>query len=122
MRPEGTEELRGPLGTQGRVMDSQTASPGGGAGVLLVEDDLVIGEFMANLLDEAGYRSLTIADHDQIGDAIGRFNPSGVILDGEVGRTAHSRSWADAAAIRRAHPTLPVLMFSADTDALAEQR
>jgi len=103
-------------------MDSQTASPGGGAGVLLVEDDLVIGELMTNLLDEAGYRSLTIADHDQIGDAIERFDPSCVILDGQLGRTGHSRSWADAAAIRQSHPALPVLMFSADADALAEER
>ena len=37
---------------------------------------------MENLLDEAGYRSLTIADHDQIGSAIERFNPSCAILDG----------------------------------------
>ena len=45
-----------------------------------------------------------------------------MILDGEVGRTGRSRSWQDAAAIRRAHPTLPVLMFTADADALAEER
>jgi DNA-binding NtrC family response regulator len=45
-----------------------------------------------------------------------------VILDGEIGRDGRLRSWADAAAIRRAHPALPVLMFSADPDALAEER
>src|SRR2546427_12482958 len=106
MRPEGTEEPRGPLGTQGRVMDSQTASPGGGAGVLLVEDDLVIGELMTNLLDEAGYRSLTIADHDQIGDAIERFDPSCVILDGPLGRTRPPRSWGGAGALRQDPPGL----------------
>src|SRR2546430_8832601 len=60
----------------GRVMNSQTASTGGGAGVLLVEDDLVIGEFMANLLDEAGLRFLTIAAPDHIGGAVGRLHPS----------------------------------------------
>lgn len=105
---------------QGRVMDGPSINLG--AGVLVVEDDLVMSKLMANLLDEAGYRSLTIADHDQIGSAIERFNPSCVILDGEVGRTGHSRSWTDAASIRRAHPALPVLMFSADKEALAEQR
>jgi signal transduction histidine kinase len=103
-------------------MDGQSINPGGGAAVLLVEDDLVMSELMAKLLDEAGYRSLTIADHDQIGAAIERFNPSCVILDGQLGPTGHTRSWTDAAAIRRAHPGLPVLMFSADSDALAEER
>lgn len=103
-------------------MDGQSINPGGGAAVLLVEDDLVMSKLMAKLLDEAGYRSLTIADHDQIGAAIERFNPSCVILDGQLGPTGHTRSWTDAAAIRRAHPGLPVLMFSADSDALAEER
>ncbi|MDO8506487.1 MAG: HAMP domain-containing sensor histidine kinase, partial [Candidatus Limnocylindria bacterium] len=32
------------------------------------------------------------------------------------------RSWADAAAIRRAHPELPVLMFTADPASMAEAR
>jgi signal transduction histidine kinase len=90
--------------------------------VLLVEDDVVLSRLMATLLDEAGYRSVTIADHDQIGDAIDRFDPKCVILDGEVGHTGRSRSWEDAAAIRRAHPALPVLMFTADANALAEER
>jgi signal transduction histidine kinase len=43
-----------------------------------------------------------------------------VILDGEVTTTGHSRTWADAAAIRRTHPTLPVVMFTADSAAVAE--
>jgi signal transduction histidine kinase len=90
--------------------------------VLLVEDDVVLSKLMATLVDEAGYHSVTIADHDQIRDTIDRFDPKCVILDGEVGRTGRSRSWEDAAAIRREHPALPVLMFTADTDALAEER
>ena len=90
--------------------------------VLLVEDDVVLSKLVATLLADAGYRSVTIANHDQIAGAIDRFDPRCVILDGEVGRTGRSRSWQDAAAIRRAHPTLPVLMFTADADALAEER
>ena len=90
--------------------------------VLLVEDDAVLGKIMATLLDGAGYRSVTIADHDHIAAAIDRYDPKCVILDGEVGRTGRSRSWDDAAAIRRSHPTLPVLMFTADADAVAEER
>ncbi|MGH2491908.1 MAG: ATP-binding response regulator [Candidatus Limnocylindria bacterium] len=90
--------------------------------VLLVEDDLLLSKLMATLVEGAGYQSVTIADHDQIGDAIERFDPKCVILDGEVGQTGRSRSWDDAAAIRRDHPALPVLMFTADADALAEER
>jgi signal transduction histidine kinase len=45
-----------------------------------------------------------------------------VILDGEVRTTGEGRSWDDAVAIRRAHPSLPVVMFSADSDDLAEAR
>lgn len=90
--------------------------------VLLVEDDVLLGKLMATLVEGAGYQSVTIADHDQIGDAIDRCDPKCVILDGEVGRTGRARSWDDAAAIRRDHPTLPVLMFTADAEALAEER
>jgi signal transduction histidine kinase len=90
--------------------------------VLLVEDDVLLSKLVTTLVDGAGYQSVTIADHDQIRDAIDRFAPKCVILDGEVGRTGRSRSWEDAAAIRRDHPALPVLMFTADADALAEER
>lgn len=83
---------------------------------------MLLSKLMATLVEGAGYHSVTIADHDQIGNAIDRFDPRCVILDGEVGRTGRSRSWDDAAAIRRDHPALPVLMFTADADALAEER
>ena len=88
--------------------------------VLLVEDDVVLSKLMATLLDAAGYHPVTIADHEQIDEAMDRFDPKCVILDGEVGRTGRSRSWEDAARIRRDHPEVPVLMFTADADALAE--
>lgn len=104
------------MGTQQR--SDQVARPS----VLLVEDDVLVSKLMATLVEEAGYHSVTIAAHDQIGDAIERFDPRCVILDGEVGRTGRSRSWDDAAAIRRDHPALPVLMFTADAEALAEER
>ncbi len=69
--------------------------------VLLVEDDAVLSRLMAELLDGAGYRAVIMADHAQINEAIDRFDPKCVILDGEVGRTGRSRSWEDAARIRR---------------------
>ena len=90
--------------------------------MLLVEDDVLLSELVTALVEGVGYRAVTIADHDQIGDAIDRFDPKCVILDGEIGRTGLSRSWDDAAAIRREHPALPVLMFTADVDAIAEER
>jgi len=103
-------------------LDTQVEAPRPGPAVLLVEDDVTLSKLITTLLDEAGYRSLAIGDHDQIAAAIDRFDPSCVILDGEIGRRGHARSWADAAAIRRTHPALPVLMFTADEGALAEER
>ncbi|MEK6225311.1 MAG: ATP-binding protein [Chloroflexota bacterium] len=90
--------------------------------VLVVEDDVNLSKLVGGLLDEAGYRPVTIADHAQIGAAVERWQPRLVILDGEVRSSGEGRSWDDAVAIRRAHPDLPVLMFSADNDDLAEAR
>lgn len=88
--------------------------------VLVVEDDVALSELVGGLLTGAGYRPVNIADHALIGAAVDRWQPRCVILDGEVRSTGKSRTWEDAAAIRRAHPTLPVLMFTADGAALAE--
>jgi signal transduction histidine kinase len=90
--------------------------------VLLVEDDVALSKLVGGLLDQAGYTPVTIADHALIGAAVERWHPRLVILDGEVVGTGESRSWEDAVAIRREHPELPVLMFSADGNALAEAR
>jgi signal transduction histidine kinase len=88
--------------------------------VLVVEDDTALSELVGGLLTGAGYNPVTIADHALIGAAVDKWNPRCVILDGEVRSTGASRTWDDAAAIRRAHPTLPVVMFTADGAALAE--
>lgn len=90
--------------------------------VLLVEDEPTVSKVVGKLLDEAGYEHVSIADHKQIASAIDRWHPRCVILDSDPGSTGHARSWADAAAIRRAHPELPVLMFTADPGAMAEAR
>lgn len=90
--------------------------------VLLVEDDAVLSTLVSGLIAEAGYQPITIADHAQIPSAIERWRPRCVILDGEVRATGEGRSWDDAVALRRAHPALPVLMFTADTAALAEAK
>ena len=90
--------------------------------VLVVEDDPALSKLVGGLLDEAGYSAVTIADHGLIDAAVERWNPRCVILDGEVLPTGEGRSWDDAVAIRRAHPDIPVLMFSGDTSALTEAR
>jgi signal transduction histidine kinase len=90
--------------------------------VLVVEDDVALSKLIGGLLDEAGYRPVTIANHALIGAAVERWQPRLVILDGEVRESGEGRSWDDAVAIRRAHPDIPVLMFTADSNDLAEAR
>jgi signal transduction histidine kinase len=90
--------------------------------VLLVEDEPTVSKIVGKLLDEAGYEHVSIADHNQIAAAILHWTPRCIILDSEPGSAGHERSWADAAAIRRAHPDLPVLMFTADPSSTAEAR
>ena len=98
--------------------DSATEKPW----VLLVEDEPTVSKIVGKLLDEAGYEHVSIADHNQIAAAILRWKPRCIILDSEPGSAGHERSWADAAAIRRAHPELPVLMFTADPSSQAEAK
>lgn len=90
--------------------------------VLLVEDDLELSQVVGALLEEAGYRPVAIADHAQIEAAVERWQPRCLIVDGALLPTGQGRSWSDAIAIRRQHPDLPVLMFTADAAALAEAR
>ena len=90
--------------------------------MLVVEDDVALSKLVGELLNDAGYKPVTIADHALIGAAVERWQPRLVILDGEVRDTGEGRSWDDAVAIRRAHPEIPVVMFSAHTDDIAEAR
>jgi signal transduction histidine kinase len=108
------------MGTQlgQTLIDSATEKPW----VLLVEDEPTVSKIVGKLLDEAGYEHVSISDHNQIAAAILRWKPRCIILDSEPGSAGHERSWADAAAIRRAHPDLPVLMFTADPFSTAEAR
>jgi signal transduction histidine kinase len=108
-------------------MTTQQANTPIGAGkarpwVLLVEDEPTVSKVVGKLLDESGYEHVSISDHNQIAAAILHWNPRCIILDSEPGSAGHERSWADAAAIRRAHPELPVLMFTADPSSVAEAR
>lgn len=90
--------------------------------VLVVEDDVAISQLVADLLTQAGYQPVTIADHALIDGAVERWQPRCVILDGEVRTTGESRTWSDATAIRSKYPSLPVVIFTADGAALREVR
>lgn len=90
--------------------------------VLLVEDEPILSKLVGKLLDEAGYEHESISDHEGIAAAIARRQPRCIILDSDPGSAGHERSWADAATIRRQHPELPVLMFTADPASMAEAR
>ena len=105
-----------------RPQTTATEAPPGKPWVLLVEDEPSLSKLVGALLDEAGYEHESIADHGQITAAIARWQPQCIILDSDPGSAGHKRSWADAAAIRRTHPDLPVLMFTADPAAMAEAR
>jgi signal transduction histidine kinase len=105
-----------------QITPEATSAPNAKPCVLLVEDEPLLKKLVGGLLEEAGYEHVTIADHDQIAAAIARYHPRCVILDSEPPAKGRGRSWADAAAIRRAHPELPVLMFTADPGSMAEAR
>jgi len=101
---------------------TSTAPPSGKPCILLVEDEPSVSKVVGQLLDEAGYEHVSIADHKDIPAAILRWSPRCVILDSDPGSAGHERSWADAAAIRRSYPDLPVLMFTADPASMTEAR
>lgn len=90
--------------------------------VLVVEDDAALSELVSEVLTDAGYHPLVISDHARIAETIDTWRPRCVLLDGEAASTGATRSWRDAAALRRTHPTLPVLLFTADGDAESEVR
>ncbi len=90
--------------------------------VLIVEDDAAVSAAVAEVLTDAGYRPITVVDHTLISEMVARWHPRCVLLDGEVTRSGESRSWRDAAALRRSHPALPVVLFTGDAGVVAEAR
>ena len=90
--------------------------------VLVVEDDAIVRGLVVTLLDEAGYKAVTLSDHRLIPEAVERWKPSAVLLDGELDSAGSRLSWADALAIRQRHPSLPVLLFTGDDATIAEAR
>ena len=93
-----------------------------GQNVLIVEDDIAVSQLVVEVLTDAGYHPVAVADHALIAETVALWRPRCVILDGELMPSGESRAWRDAAALRRAHPTLPVLLFSGDEAIVAEVR
>lgn len=93
-----------------------------GQNVLVVEDDAALSELVREVLAEAGYHPIVISDHALIAQSVKQWRPRCVLLDGELLSTGASRSWHDAAALHRVDPELPVVLLTADTEAVREAR
>ena len=90
--------------------------------VLVVEDDHALSALVSDILTDAGYQPITIADHATLEASVDRWQPRCVILDGEDRSAGESRTWTDAASIRLKHPNVPVVIFTADPTSQAEAR
>jgi two-component system, OmpR family, response regulator len=91
--------------------------------ILIVDDDLAIGDLVEELLTGEGYAVglLNSRREESAQDAVGRLRPDCVLLDGDV-RGGYGMSWADAAWMRTQTPPVPVVMFSAERGATDEAK
>ena len=93
---------------------------GNGRRVLVVEDNVEIGRFATQILDDLGYRTLWVPNADealaQLSTAAGRFEVvfSDVVMPGMSGIDL-------AQEVRRRHPHLPVVLTSGYSHVLAEE-
>ena len=93
---------------------------GDGRRVLVVEDNVEIGRFATQILDDLGYRTLWVPNADealaQLSTAAGRFEVvfSDVVMPGMSGIDL-------AQEVRRRHPHLPVVLTSGYSHVLAEE-
>ncbi len=93
---------------------------GDGRHVLVVEDNVEIGRFATQILDDLGYRTLWVPNADealaQLSTAAGRFQVvfSDVVMPGMSGIDL-------AQEVRRRHPHLPVVLTSGYSHVLAEE-
>ncbi len=93
---------------------------GDGRRVLVLEDNVEIGRFATQILDDLGYRTLWVPNADealaQLSTAAGRFEVvfSDVVMPGMSGIDL-------AQEVRRRHPHLPVVLTSGYSHVLAEE-
>jgi DNA-binding response OmpR family regulator len=89
--------------------------------VLVVDDDAMIADLVTEVLTEEGY-AVTILAHpntEAIHATVTELQPDCVLLDSDV-PGSFGVSWASAAWMAAQRHAVPVIMFSADTDATAE--
>src|SRR5688500_3933414 len=105
----------------GQPSVSDDAARDARAGVLVVEDDAVLGSPPDAALPDDGHAVTVLVrpTEDAVRVAVARLEPDCVLLDGE--RTGdYGRSWLDAAWAHARRRPVPVVMFSADAQAIAE--
>jgi CheY-like chemotaxis protein len=91
--------------------------------ILVVDDDNAIVELVTEALFDEGYAVTGLRDSsiDAIREAIVTIQPDCVLLDGALG-SGYGNSWEVAALMTALIPPVPVIMFTAHVDALAEAK
>ena len=89
--------------------------------VLLIDNDRDVAEIVRAVLTDEGYDVAVLSDltPDAIAAAVGRLEPDAVLLDGE-GRGGYGTSWDEAINLAQRDRAVPVVMFSADAEAIRE--
>ena len=89
--------------------------------VLVVDGNQAIADLVQEILADDGYTVTTLADHGPgaLQAVVAQLEPDCVLLDG-AGPRGYGRSWQDAAWLARRERPVPVVMFSADTEAIQE--
>jgi DNA-binding response OmpR family regulator len=89
--------------------------------VLIVDNDEVICDLVADVLRDEGFAvaRLAVPDLSAIQDEVARLDPEVVLLDG-ADAVSYGRSWGSAAWLHARRPNVPVVMFTAHAVDLAE--
>jgi DNA-binding NtrC family response regulator len=89
--------------------------------VLIVDDDHDISKIVAEVLSDEGFVISELGDSEPavIHAEIARLEPDVVLLDGGEG-VGYGASWVNAAWMRERSRPIPVIMFTAHTNDLAE--
>ena len=92
-----------------------------GKRVLVIDDDLDVAEIARQVLEEEGWWVDVLTDvvTETIREAVDRFEPDCILLDG-AGRGDYGQSWLDAAKLHARARPIPVIMFSASRHATDE--
>jgi CheY-like chemotaxis protein len=90
--------------------------------VLLIDNDRDVAEIVRAVLTDEGYEVAVMSDlaPDAVAAAVGRLEPDAVLLDGESSRARYGTSWDEAINLAQRERAVPVIMFSADAEAVKE--